>query len=67
MREAVLALLLEGHNLHGDVPGGGVELELVQHRPAEHVRQEDIQRDGGGMELPRQRQAGGALCRRQGP
>ena len=35
----------------------GIELEIVEHRPAEHVGQEDIERDGRGLELPGQRQA----------
>ena len=56
VRQAVLALLLQRDDLHGNVPGGRVELQVVQHRPAEHVRQEDVQRDGGGLILPRQGQ-----------
>ena len=40
---------------------GRVELELIEHRPAEHVGQEDIERDGRGAELPGQREAQRAL------
>ena len=36
---------------------GRVELELVEHRPAEHVGEENIERDGHGMELPGERKA----------
>ena len=39
----VLALLLQRDDLHGNVPHGRVELELVEHRPAEHVGQEDVE------------------------
>ena len=52
VREAVLAFFFQGDDLHRDVPRGRVELELVEHRPAEHVGQEDIERDGRGVELP---------------
>ena len=59
--EAVLALLVHRDDLHRDVPRGRVELEVVQHRPAEHVGQEDVQRDGVGVELPGQGKARRAL------
>ena len=45
VREAVLPLLLDGEHLHRDVARARVELEVVEHRPAEHVRQEDVERD----------------------
>ena len=61
MGQAVLALFFHGHDLHRDVPRGGVQLELVEHRPAQHVGQEDIQRDGRRVILPRQRQRRRAL------
>ena len=47
-----LALFFHGDDLHRDVARRRVELELVEHRPAEHVGQEDIERDGLGTELP---------------
>ncbi len=46
MRQAVLTLLFQRDDLHRDVPRGRIELELIEHRPAQHVRQEDVQRDG---------------------
>ena len=46
VRQAVLALFFQRDDLHRDVARGRVELELVEHRPAEHVGQEDIERDG---------------------
>ena len=52
MGEAGLALFVDRDDLHGDVPRGRVELEVVQHGPAEHVGQVDVQRDGIGAELP---------------
>ena len=61
VREAVLALFFQGDDLHRDVARGRVELELIEHRPAEHVGQENIERDGGGTELPGERKADRAL------
>ena len=45
--QTVLAVLLQGDDLHGDVARGGALLELTEHRPAEHVGQEYVERDGG--------------------
>ena len=45
MRQAVLPLLFQGDDLHRDVTRYGIELELIEHRPAEHVGQEDVERD----------------------
>ena len=45
VRQAVLPLFLQRDDLHRDVPRRGIELEVVEHGPAEHVRQEDVQRD----------------------
>ena len=59
----MLSLLLHRDDLHGDVARDRIELELVQDRPAEHVRQEDIERDRGGPDLPRQGQRVRALVR----
>ena len=46
VRKAVLALFFERDDLHRNVARGWVELELVEHGPAEHVGQENIERDG---------------------
>ena len=43
VRQAVLALLLDRQHLHGDVARARIELEVVEHRPAEHVGQEHIE------------------------
>ena len=43
--EAVLLLLLDRDDLHRNVARFGLELEVVQHGPAEHVGQKDIERD----------------------
>ena len=56
VRQAVLALLLDREHLHRDVARRRIELEVVEHRPAEHVGQEDVERDRGRQVLPRQRQ-----------
>ena len=50
-RERVLAVLVERDDLHRDVPGQRVLLELAQHRPAQHVGQEHVERDRGRLEL----------------
>ena len=47
----VLAVLVERDDLHRDVPGQRVVLELAQHGPAQHVRQEHVERHGGRLEL----------------
>src|SRR5579862_4556702 len=44
--EAVLAFFFDGNDLHGDVPCPRVPLQLVEHRPAKHVGQEDVERNG---------------------
>ena len=56
VREAVLPLLLDREHLHRDVPRRRIELQVVQHRPAEHVGQEDVERDRGRQVLARERQ-----------
>ena len=43
-RKPVLAILVERDDLHRDVPGQRVLLELAQHGPAEHVGQEHVER-----------------------
>ena len=46
MRESVLALLFDRQHLNRDMPGCRIQLQIVEDRPAEHIRQEDVQRDG---------------------
>ena len=64
-REAVMPVLVERHDLHGNVPGRRILLELAQDRPAEHVGQEDVERNRGRMMLARERQRLGAAARDQ--
>ena len=54
VRKTVLALFLDGNNLNRNVPRRRIKLQIVQNCPAEHVRQENIQRDGRWQKLPRQ-------------
>src|SRR5207245_2374478 len=42
--------------VHRDVPGNGIVLQQIQHRPAVHVRQQQIQRDRVRRELLHERQ-----------
>ena len=63
VREAVVPVLVHGQHLHRDVACCGILLEMVEHGPAEHVGQGDIERDGGGMELAREGEGlGAAQC-----
>ena len=55
--KTVLAFLFHGDDLHRDVACGRVLLEMAQDRPSQHVRQENVQTDGSGLEFPRQRQS----------
>ncbi len=55
-RQTVMAILVQGDDLHGNVPCGRILLELAQYRPAEHVGQENIERYGGRMMRARQRE-----------
>ena len=50
-RQRVLAVLVERDDLHRNVPGQRIVLELAQHGPAEHVGQEHVERDRGRLEL----------------
>ena len=60
-RQAVLPLFLDGEDLHRDVTRRGVALEMVEHRPAEHIGQEYIERDRRRTELARELERVGAV------
>ena len=45
-REAMLPVFVQGHDLNGDVADEGVVLQLAEHVPAQHIGQENIERDG---------------------
>ena len=51
MRQTVPPFFFHGNNLDRNVAGRGIQLEVVQHRPTKHVRQENIKRDGGRLKL----------------
>ena len=51
LAKRVLPVLVERDDLHRDVPGQRVLLELAQHRPAEHVGQEHVERHRRRLEL----------------
>ena len=42
--EALQALLLDADDLYRDMPRRGILFQMVQHGPAEHIRQENIER-----------------------
>ena len=56
MRQSVLALLFDGEHLHRNMAGCRIQLQIVENRPAEHIRQEHIERDGRRLILSRQAQ-----------
>jgi hypothetical protein len=57
VRQSVLPLFFDRQHLDGNVPGRRIELQVVQHRPPEHVRQEDVEGDGGWQVLLGERNA----------
>ena len=61
-RKPVLPILVQRHDLHGNVPRVRVLLQLAQHGPAQHVGQEHVERyrgrlDTRGPEPARRRRA----------
>ena len=52
-RQAVLAVFVEGDDLHRDMACEGILLELTEHRPTKHVGQKHIQRDRGQAGIAR--------------
>ena len=51
VRQAVLPLLLDRQHLHRDVARRRIELQVVEHGPAQHVGQEHVERDRGRQVL----------------
>ncbi len=49
--KAVVAVFIERQHLNRNVPGGRILLQVVEHRPAQHVRKENIERNGGRVEF----------------
>src|SRR5579862_1775128 len=50
-RQSVLAILVQGDDLHRDMPGQRALLELTEHVPAQHVREENVERHCGRLIL----------------
>ena len=44
-RQSMLPILVEGDDLHGDVPRAGILLQLAEHCPPKHVGQKYVERD----------------------
>ncbi len=44
--QAVLSVFVQRQHLHRDVPRSRVLLQMIEHRPAQHVGQEHVQRHG---------------------
>ncbi len=51
--ESALPVLLDRDDVHRDVPRGRVVLQPVEDGPAVRVGQPEVERDGGGLVLPR--------------
>ena len=64
-RQRVLAVLVERDDLDRNVPRQRIVLELAQHGPAQHVRQEHVERDRRRLELLGEIQRLGAARRDQ--
>src|ERR1700730_8591036 len=50
-RQPVLAVFVHREDLDGNVACRRILLEMVEHRPTEHVRQKDVQRHGARREF----------------
>ena len=66
-RKPVLAVLVERDDLHRDVPGQRILLELAEHVPAQHVGQEHVERHRGRLVLLGEVERVGAAHREQAP
>src|SRR6202007_2972562 len=55
--QTMVAIFVEGQHLDGDVPRGWILFQMVEHRPAQHVGQKNVEGDGGWMILARQRKS----------
>ena len=64
-RQAVMPVFIQRQHLDRDVPGGRILFQMIEHRPAQHVGQEDIQRYRCGMEFAGQGQGFCAIHRDQ--
>ena len=49
--QPVVAVFIESQHLNGNMPGGWVLLQMVEHSPAQHIGQKNIQRHSGRVEL----------------
>src|SRR6516225_1569745 len=63
--QRVLPILIQGNDLDRDVPRQWIVLELAQHSPAKHVRQEYVERDCGRLILLGEFERFGTACRNQ--
>ena len=63
--QAAPAVFVAGDDVHRNVPRRGIVLQPIENRPAGHVGQGDIERDGAGVELAREGERGGAAQRDQ--
>src|SRR5262249_14459672 len=53
--QSLHALVFNADDLHRNMAGGGILLQVIQDSPSQHVRQEDIQHDRQWIELAGQR------------
>ena len=43
VRQAVLTFFFDSNDLHGNMPSGWIELQIIENGPAEHVGKEDVE------------------------
>src|SRR4051812_76915 len=53
-RQTMLAVLIEADDLHRDMAGQRILLQMAQNRPAEHIGKKDVERHGCRLILPRE-------------
>ena len=56
----MMPVFIEGQHLNGNMPRGGILFQVIEHSPAQHVGQKDIERNRSGMEFARQGERFGA-------
>src|SRR5262249_62288768 len=59
----MLTIVVHGQQLHRNMACCGILLEMVENRPAQHIREENVERDGGRLIFASESHAiGAATC-----
>src|SRR6266702_45910 len=62
----MIPVFIQRQHLNWDVSGTWILFQMIKNRPAQHVRQEHVQRNGGGMEFSSQAEGYRSLRRIEG-